>query len=126
MAADISFDGGRIQILFSGAITAADLAATMRSIVDLESRVTPTPDRLIDLGPSSTVAIGFGDVANVVHLRKAIAPANPIRTAVVAHTAAQQGYARMFQTLNDHPLVTVAVFSDRAAADAWLDRGPAR
>ena len=29
----------------------------------------------------------------------------------------------MFQTLNDHPLVTVAVFSDRAAADAWLEGG---
>ncbi len=29
----------------------------------------------------------------------------------------------MFQTLNDHPLVTVAVFSDRAAAEAWLREG---
>jgi hypothetical protein len=64
-----------------------------------------------------------GDVANIAHLRETIAPANPIRTAVVAHTAAQQGYARMFQTLNDHPLVTVAVFADRAAAGAWLDQG---
>jgi hypothetical protein len=123
MAVDISFEGGRIQITFSGAIIAADLTDCMKAVVDLESRVTPTPDRLIDLGPSSTVAIGFGDVANVAHLRKTLAPANPIRTAVVAHTAAQQGYARMFQTLNDHPLVTVAVFADRAAAGAWLDQG---
>ena len=29
----------------------------------------------------------------------------------------------MFQTLNDHPLVTITVFSDRAAAEAWLDGG---
>ena len=123
MAVDISLEGGRIHITFSNAITTADLSYCMQALIDMESRRTPTPDRLIDLGPSSVVAIGFGDVANVAQLRKAIAPANPIRTAVVAHTASQQGYVRMFQTLNDHPLVTVAVFSDRAAADAWLDQG---
>ena len=55
MAVDISFEGGRIQITFGGAITAVDLTDCMKAVVDLESRVTPTPDRLIDLGPSSTV-----------------------------------------------------------------------
>ncbi len=123
MAVDFSFDGVRIHVTFAGAITAADLTVVMQHTLDLEAGLTRAPDRLIDLGPSSTLAIGFRDIANVAQLRRAIAPANPIRTAVIAHSAAQHGYARMFQTLNDHPSVTVAVFSDRAAAEAWLGQG---
>ena len=48
-------------------------------------------------------------------------PRNPFRTALVAVSALQQGYARMFQTLNDHPMITVRVFDSIAAAEAWLD-----
>ena len=123
MAVEIRYDGAWIHVTFSDAITAADLTAVIRYAIDLESRVSPAPHRLVDLGPSTTLAIGFGDMANLVHLRKTTPLANPIRTALVVHSAAQHGFARMFQTLNDHPLVTIAVFSDRAAAEAWLAGG---
>jgi hypothetical protein len=127
MAVDISYDGEWILITFAGAITAADLTAVIHHVIDLEGRLAVTPDRLVDLGPSTTtLAIGYSDISNVVQARRAAAPPNPIRTAVIAHSAVQQGYARMFQTLNDHPLVTIAVFSDRADAETWLHepRGP--
>ena len=121
MAVDISYDGEWIHITFGDAITAADLTAVIHHVIDLEGRLAVTPDRLVDLGPSTTtLAIGYSDISNVVQARRATAPANPIRTAVIAHSAVQQGYARMFQTLNDHPSITIAVFSDRAAAQAWL------
>jgi len=123
MAVDFTYDGMWIHILFGGTITASDLTSAIQSMIELESHVSPTPNRLVDFEPSATLAIGFADIANVAHVRRALAPANPIRTAVVVHTATQQGFARMFQTLNDHPLVTVAVFSDRAAAEAWLAGG---
>jgi len=123
MAVDLSYDGVWLLVTFSDAITAADLTEVMQYALDLDSRVTPAPNRLVDFGPSTTLAIGFVDMANLVHLRKTAPLANPVRTALVVHSTAQQGYARMFQTLNDHPLVTIAVFSDRAAAEAWLDGG---
>jgi hypothetical protein len=123
MPVDITYDGARVHIVFATTITGADLSSVMQFLIDLESRVIPNPNRLIDLGPSTTLAIGFADIANVAQVRRANSPANPIRTAVVAHSATQQGYARMFQTLNDHPLISVAVFSDRVAAEAWLSEG---
>lgn len=125
MAVDISYDGAWIHITFAGEITSADLAACIHHMVDLEGRMAVTPNRLVDLGTATRMAIGYSDIANVAQARRALAPANPIRTAIVAHSAVQQGYARMFQTLNDHPLVTIAVFADRAAAEAWL-REPRR
>ena len=124
MAVEISYDGVWIHITFAGEVTSADLVAVIHHMVDLEGRMTVTPDRLIDLGPATTMAIGYSDIANVAQARRALTPANPIRTAVVACGAVQQGYARMFQTLNDHPLVTIAVFSDRAAAEVWLREPP--
>jgi len=123
MAVDLTYDGRWIHVLFSGTITATDLTSVMQSMIELESHISPTPNRLVDFEPSATLAIGFADMANVAHVRRTLAPANPIRTAIVVHSPTQQGYARMFQTLNDHPLVTIAVFSDRAAAEAWLDGG---
>jgi hypothetical protein len=121
MAVDIKYDGGWIYITFEGAITAADLALVIQDVVELEGRMAVTPDRLIDLGPPATaLVIGYSEISNVVQARRATPPANPIRTAVIAHSAVQQGYARMFQTLNDHPSITIAVFSDRATAEAWL------
>ena len=123
MAVDISYDGNWIHITFAGAIAAADLALVIQDVIDLEGRVAVTPDRLVDLGPGTTLEIGYSDISNIVQARRATPPANPIRTAMIAHSTVQQGYARMFQTLNDHPLVTIAVFADRAAAEAWL-RGP--
>lgn len=120
MAVEMVFDGPWIEVTFDGTITAADLSAVMHYAIDLERRVSPAPDRLVDLGPSTRLAIGFGDMANLVQMRRAIPLANSVRTAVVTHSSVQQGYARMFQTLNDHPLVTVQVFPRRAAAVAWL------
>ena len=63
----------------------------MHYALDLESRVSPAPYRLVDFGPSTTLAIGFGDMANLVSLRKTTPLANPIRTALIVHSAAQQG-----------------------------------
>ena len=123
MAVEYSYDGELVHVTFSDALTPADLTDVMQFLLDLETGLASTPNRLVDLGPSTTIAIGFSDMANLVHIRQAHAPRNPIRTAVVTHSAAQHGYARMFQTLNDHPLITIAVFTDRASARAWLGVG---
>ena len=95
----------------------------MRFILDVETRLARAPNRLVDVGPSTTLAIGFGDIANIASLRDTTPPANAFRTAVVVHSPAQQGYARMFQTVNDNPLVTVGLFTDTGAARAWLLEG---
>ena len=87
MAVDFTYDGMWIHILFGGTITGADLTSVVQSMIELEGHVFPTPNRLIDFEPSATLAIGFADIANVAHARRALAPANPIRTAVVVHSA---------------------------------------
>ena len=120
MAFELLDEGAWITVTFSGTMTGADVDAVIRHVLDLEHRLGFAPDRLVDLGPSTAMALGFGDIASLANIRRKTAPANPFRAAVIAHTPAQRGYARMFQTVNDHPAITVAVFDDRASAEAWL------
>jgi len=41
--------------------------------------------------------------------------------ALLVASPVQYGIAWMFQTLNDHPLVSVEIFHDAAAALAWVE-----
>jgi len=49
-----------------------------------------------------------------------IVTAEAVKSAIVAATPVQVGYARMFQMLNEHPSVTVEIFGDLPTAVAWL------
>jgi len=124
MAVDVASKGTRFVATFSGGVTMAGLQTLIDRFAEIESRPDSTPDRIVDLGPVATVALGFSEVAALARVRKAFRPRNPFRTAIVAVSALQQGYARMFQTLNDHPMITVRVFDRLAAPKAWLDSTP--
>jgi hypothetical protein len=43
--------------------------------------------------------------------RKAQTLANPVKSAAVAPQPVHVGFARMFQTLNEHPQITIEIFS---------------
>jgi hypothetical protein len=121
MPVDFALGGVRWVATLSGRVTMADLQAVIDRLSEAESRAETTPDRIVDLSPVTTIELGFTEVAALARARKAVRPRNPFRSAIVAVSALQQGYARMFQTLNDHPLITVRVFDSIEAAEAWLD-----
>jgi hypothetical protein len=129
MAVELIHDPAILRVTFSGVITADDLAVVARESMVLEADLPRSPDRLVDLGASSTLEVGFTDVATLASIRREFSPHNQVRTAIVVHNAAQRGYARMFQTVNDHPLVTVRIFDSCDEAERWLagptDRAPA-
>ena len=126
MAIEVTWKGSRLHVQFSGTVTKGDLRAFVDRVAGIEADATPTPDRLVDISATSAIGLGFAEVASLVEVRRAIQPRNPFRTALVAVTALQQGYARMFQNLNDHPLVTIRVFDSLREAEAWLDTPPSR
>ena len=121
MAVEVTEDRGVVRVTFSGAITGDDLAALIRDVIGVEAKRRVSPHRLVDLGASSTMAVSFANVASLASARREISPHNPIRTAILVHNATQHGFARMFQTVNDHPLVTVRIFESRDEAERWLE-----
>jgi hypothetical protein len=111
-----------IRITFSGVVTKADLTESIGELARIEATCDPIPDRLTDLTGVVDRDWDPGKVLQAAKTRRAEEFPNPFRSAVVAPTPVAFGFARMFQTLNDHPKIEVRVFKTMADAEAWLEQ----
>jgi hypothetical protein len=122
MAFDVRMEGPLLQVRIHGTVTPADLVALVDAVSELESAQPTTPDRITDLTGVEVdgMDVGFPEVLALAQRRRETLVKNPIRSAIVTSTVVQYGMARMFQTLNDHPQITLRIFRDREEALAWL------
>lgn len=109
-----------LRIALEGRVSLADLQGALEELEALEASLTTLQDRLVDLTGVETAEIVGGDIFSIAERRKARSYPNTFRTAIVAPKPAQFGFARMFQTLNNHPFITIRVVTDEAEALAWL------
>jgi hypothetical protein len=121
----IWFDGPTLIISISGTMGAADLVAFAEEVIRIERGGTNTPPRLTDLRDVDDMAVGYEEMARLAGMTRVRPLSAPVRSAILVARPVHLGYARMFQTLNDHPHVTVRIFDDEASARAWLEAGAA-
>ena len=76
--------------------------------------------RLIDFRQITTAAVGYAEVAPLAERTRTRPLARHVRAAMLVREPVQMGLARMFQILNEHPLVTMRIFEDEASARAWI------
>jgi hypothetical protein len=120
MAHRFGFDGPAFVIQLSGTLTRSDLEAVGNEIIALERGGTNAPNRLTDLRTVTATEVGYPEMSQLAALSRARPLSAPIRSAILVGQPLQLGFARMFQIMNDHPLVTVQIFEDEAAARAWI------
>jgi len=120
MAYKIKEEPAFIRVTLSGKITARDLMAALKQLEALESSSVTLPPRLVDLSEIEHSEVKAEDVQAVAAKRKARRFPNAFRCAIVAPEPAQYGYARMFQSLTDHPDIRIRVFESMTEAEAWL------
>jgi len=120
MKCAITLEDGVLLIRLSDVIQNADLLELFHLVKDAESRTPATPHRLTDLTGLTELRLNFAGMNDVVRLRKALTFPNSFKSAIVAPEPAQFGFARMFQTLNDHPQIEIRVFRDLPSAREWL------
>ena len=116
-------DDGILRIVLPATLTPGELDGIVQALTEVERSAAVCPDRLVDMTGVARFQVGFEEIFAAAELRRAHPPANPIRSAFVAASPVQVGFARMFQTLNDHPLVTLRIFPDVPSALAWLKEG---
>ncbi len=121
----LTWEGEILCLELSGAVGEADFRALGPEFLRLETSRAAAPDRLTDLSGATSSSLSFTEIAALADLRKQQRFGNAFKSAVVAPRPVQYGFARMFQTLNDHPQITIRVFRDRASALAWLQVAPA-
>ena len=120
MAVDFEFKDSVYWIRFSGEIEGGDMERIIAAFEKMESDHPVTPHRISDLTGVTDVKIGFDDVLGLAAQRRAKVFKNPFKSAIVANNEIQTGFARMFQTLNTNPQITIRIFPDAQAALAWI------
>jgi hypothetical protein len=120
MAYQMRQENGLLKIGFFGTMTNDDLARGALEIAALEAACEVVPHRITDVRPVERLEIDFRSILSFCEDRKRRRFPNAFKSAVVASDIVHFGFARMFQTLNDHAQITIAIFGDDASALAWL------
>ena len=121
MPYDLQIADRLLRLTFHGNITSADLARLSGELADAESQSEVSLNGFADLSAAVGVNLDFDQMLVFAEKRRVTPLKNRVRTAIVAPKDIQFGFARMFQTLNTHPKVTVKVFRDAPSAMQWLD-----
>ena len=120
MSYEIRFDAGLLKVAFSGTVTNSDLSGVADAVAQVEASSAVVPHRIADLRSIERLDIDFTGVFAMAEARRHVRLRNPIKTAIIASNLVHFGFARMFQTLNDHPQITIAIFPDDDQALQWL------
>jgi hypothetical protein len=113
-------EGQILKIEFSGTFTNQDLMHAAMDVAELEESSASIPHRIADLRPVERLEIDFIGVLALADDRRWRRFKNPFKTAIIAPDLARYGFARMFQTLNDHPQITIVIFEEDTEALSWL------
>ncbi len=120
MAYALDLSGAIWRVNCSGTFTGDDLVRLADDADKVESGRASLPNRLTDLRGVTTVNLRFDDMQQFVRKRQAKIFPNDLKSAVIATDALHHGFARMFQTLLDHPQIAVRIFRNEPEALAWL------
>jgi len=109
-----------VRVVFFDDMTGHDLRSLADLVAAIERERAVAPNRLTDLSQITGAQLTYTEVFDFVEHRKRQQLANSVKSAIVAPRPVQLGFARMFQTLNDHPQIEIQIFPTLAAAEAWL------
>lgn len=120
MAFDVKIVDGIICLTFNGSLNSDDLWRVTDLYGKIESQAEVTPDRMADISLVDKVELDFGAVEAVAAIRQVAPLKNKVKSAIIAPKPVLYGFARMFQTLNDNPKITLELFRDKESCWAWL------
>jgi hypothetical protein len=109
-----------LRLTLSGTLTNQDLLELGKEAARIDSGFAVVPPRLTDSRPITRLEINFQGVLALATERLKLTFPNTFKSAILATDVVQYGFARMFETLNDHPQIVIAIFSDEVEAVRWL------
>jgi hypothetical protein len=120
MSFEIRTNRPYIEIRIFGTFTNEDLAQMALEARRIEAAEPVIRHRITDTREITELACDFRGVAAFARDRRDSVFPNAFKSAIIAPDIAHFGFARMFQTLNDHPMISIAIFPDGEEALEWL------
>jgi hypothetical protein len=109
-----------LRVVFSGTFQNHDLRAGGEELDRIEQTAAVVPHRLSDLRPVERLEIDFAGVLDLAMKRRRLQFKNDFKSAIIVNDVARYGFARMYQILNDHSQICIAIFGDEESALGWL------
>jgi len=120
MSFEIRTDLPVIEVRIFGTFTNDDLEHIAIEARRIECTESPVRHRLTDTREVTKLECDFRGISAFADDRRRCAFGNAFKSAIIAPDVAHYGFARMFQTLNDHPKISIAIFPDEETARTWL------
>ncbi len=110
-----------LHIVLSGGVEAGDLRRLLLEVAKIEDESEATPHRILDISETTLPGnVSSSDIWSVAKERQGRHFTNQFKSAIVGSHPVQIGLARMFQTLNTNPQISIRVFKDMEEAKAWV------
>jgi len=120
MPFEITNQGDYLFTRLFGIMTAAELHKIVIEVEILEDSIPTAMDRITDITLVERFEVGFAAVEILASRRRARKFSRRIKCAIVVQDSVQFGLARMFQTLNDNPLIEVRIMRSVDEALGWF------
>ncbi len=120
MSFEIRTDRPIIEVRIFGTFTNDDLEHIAIEARRIEAAESPVRHRITDTREITKLECDFQGISTFADDRRRCAFPNSFKSAIIAPDIAHYGFARMFQTLNDHPNIAIAIFPDEETARGWL------
>ena len=109
-----------IRITFPRTVRKEDIVSLIEEINLVEDEYSPFPDRIVDFREVELFDFRADGMFQFARHRAEKKFPNRLKSALLIGNDYQLGVARMFQTLNTNPQMTVEIFTDERKAAAWI------
>ncbi|MDB6024797.1 MAG: hypothetical protein JWM68_1020 [Verrucomicrobiales bacterium] len=122
MPYEIDIAGPIWRVTYTGTLTSNELVKLFEESYRLEHDLQVVPSRICDLSRVQDIHLNFQDMLGVANRRREARFPNAFKSALIAANPVQFGFARMFQTLNDNPQISIKIFSTVEEGVAWIEQ----
>jgi hypothetical protein len=101
-------------------LTGDELRRISMDIAKLEETRAVAKHRIADMSPLESIDLCFEQVELLAQTRREAKLVQPIRSAIIAPRPIHYGFARMFEMLNDNPMIQMRVVTTIDEALLWI------
>jgi hypothetical protein len=126
MICQFEYNDGIVFVTFPETLSDNDFRLINMEIEIIEKEYSVVPNFIVRLNTVKTFNGNYFSVQALARQRAEITYPNTILEAIVVTNDFQMGFARMYQTVNDNPQLTIKIFKDEAKAIDWIKSNDTR